>query len=195
MSEIDGLEVIFLDGIQSLCGNPNDPNAVTTTIADIHRILARYRLTLIASGCSSKPKDHYASSRDRFAGAYSWLQGSSAFVSIDFVNPDNPADPRRGIIVHSKSGIATKLHYKFSSQGILVPVMNGSSDPLLRFEEFDSILLANDPDSVLSTQDLVDIGEVLGFSRSTVNRRLIDLIDQGMISKAKWGAYRIVRVQ
>ena len=195
IAAVPDLEVIFLDGVQPLCSNPNDPSAVTTTMADINRLLSRYSLTLIASGCSSKPKDHYASSRDRFAGAYSWLQGSSAFVSIDFVNPDNPSDVRRTVTIHSKSGLADKLHYRFTPQGILVPVLNGASDPLLRFEDFDAILFSNEPGSVLPTQDIVDIGDVLGLSRSTVNRRLIDLIDAGSVTKAKWGAYKIVRVQ
>jgi len=190
------LNVLFLDGIQPICTkNQNDPSAVADTISEINRALFQYNLTLVASGCSSKPKDHYASSRDRFAGAYSWLQGSSTFVSIDYVNPDNPSDARRTITIQSKSGLADRLHYKFSTQGILIPVLNGSTDPLLRFEDFDAVLFSNEPGAVLTTQDIVDVGEVLGLSRSTVNRRLIDLIDAGLVSKAKWGSYRIGRVQ
>jgi AAA domain len=196
IAEVPDIEVIFLDGIHPICaGNSNDPGVVTSTLAEISRLLGRYNLTLVASGCSSKPKDHYSSSRDRFAGAYSWLQGSSAFVSIDFTNPDNPADVRRIITVHSKSGLADRLHYKFNPQGILVPMVGSDSDPFQRYEEFDTVLFSHEPGTVLSRDDIVEIGELFGLSESTVKRRLLELLDEGKIGKPKWGHYMIERSQ
>jgi hypothetical protein len=191
------LGVIFLDGIHPMCsGNPNDPGAVTESMANMNRLLSERRLTLIASGCSSKPKDHYSSPRDRFAGAYSWLQGSSAFVSVDFVQPENPSDGRRVVVVHSKSGAAEKLQYRFTHEGMLALVSGtATTDPFQRYENFDNILFAFPPGYVLTAQEIVEIGEQVGLSRSSVNRRLADLMSTGYIGKAKWGSYRIERSQ
>jgi hypothetical protein len=196
MSAVPNLEVIFLDGIHPMCsGNPNDPGAVTTTLNDISKLLSRYGLTLIASGCFSKPKDHYSSGRDRFAGAYSWLQGSSAFVSIDFVVSDNPADARRTVIIHSKSGLAVRLNYRFSSQGLLVPSLNNAPDRELRFEGFDEVLFSNAPGTVLARKDIVEIGDLFDLSESSIKRRILELQDAGQLGYAKWGHYRIERKQ
>lgn len=196
ISAVPDLEVIFLDGIHPMCnGNPNDPGAVTSTLTEISRLLARYNLTLIASGCFSKPKDHYSSGRDRFAGAYSWLQGSSAFVSIDFVASDNPADPRRIITIHSKSGLASKINYRFSTQGILIPTLGSGPDRDLRFDGFDSALLSHEPGSILMRKDIVDIGYLFDLSESSIKRRIIELQDAGQLGYAKWGHYRIERAQ
>jgi hypothetical protein len=196
MSAVPGLEVIFLDGIHPMCtGNSNDPGAVTTTLTMISKLLVKNNLTLIASGCFSKPKDHYSSGRDRFAGAYSWLQGSSAFVSVDFVNPNNPSDPRRNIIIHSKSGLAKLLHYRFTTQGIMAPAINSSPDKELRFDDFDKTILGFDPGSIWSRKEIVEIGDLFGLSESSIKRRLIELQDAGYVGYARWGHYRIERKQ
>lgn len=196
LSEVPDLEVIFLDGIHPMCeGNSNDPGTVTTALTTISKILLRYNLTLIASGCFSKPKDHYSSGRDRFAGAYSWLQGSSTFVSIDFVNPENPSDARRSIVIHSKSGLANKLSYRFSQQGLLIPTLNNAPDKDLRFDDFDKTILSYDAGTVMPRKDIVEIGEALGLSESSIKRRLIELQDAGSVGYAKWGHYRIEHKQ
>lgn len=197
LAAVPDVQVVFLDGIHPMCnGNSNDPGVVTTTLTGISKLLFKYNLTLVATGCFSKPKDHYSSGRDRFAGAYSWLQGSSSFVSIDFQTPHNPADPRRLVVVHSKSGLAIKLNYRFNDHGTLAPVLNGMpSRPEPRYDDFDDAILAHDPGTILARHEIVNIGESLNLSESSIKRHLIELQDAGHVTLSKWGHYQIGRKQ
>lgn len=193
-SELPKGGVIFLDGIHPLCSNSNDPGVVTNTIGNIIRVLDERNITLVAAGCSSKPKDHYSSTKDRFAGAYSWLQGSSAFISIDFSRPDEPKDPRRSVVLHSKYGVAEKMSMRFSGQGALV-IFNPKIDPFGRFKDFDTVLFARPAGTEVEMAEMSQIGENTNVSISTVKRHLDDLENDGYIKKIRWGVYVLLREQ
>lgn len=193
---VPGLSIMFLDGVHRLSlGNMNDPCVASDSMSEIYSYLRQYDLTLVASGCSSKPKEQYSTGRDRFAGAFSWMQSSSCYVFIDYINSKKSKRDhhKREITLHPKDGAPETATYYFNSDGRLEP-HDGTSLDVFRFRNFDEQLrYMGEGGELMETGQLYEIGSVSGLPESTIDRHLADLVDVGTLEHPMHGRYRLRR--
>lgn len=177
-------EVIFLDGILRLCpGSPNDNSIVSEFLSQVIRTLQRFKLTLIATGRSAKPKEATNGSRsiDKFLGATAWTEYAETFIAIDNARSRDPRDTRRLVTVMPKQSQAVSFQYRFSHAGRLVevPAEADSPEPL---EQLRGHLWEG---REFKTSELLELAEEVGISRATFYRYLKMLLTQGHLEPLK----------
>jgi len=179
------IEVIFLDGILSLCpGSLIDNSGVAEFLAKTIHTLQQYQLTLIAAGRSAKPKEATNGSRniDKFLGATAWTEYAETFIAIDNPKSKDPRDTHRTVTIMSKRAKAEVLQYRFSDAGNLVevPSENDAPEPIETFKACCSV-----PGDEFKSSELVEIAEGSGMSRPAFYRHLKLLLDQGYLEPIK----------
>jgi hypothetical protein len=194
LRHISGLGVIFLDGVHRLSmGNMNDPCVASDSMSEIYRNLRDSNLTLVASGCSSKPKEQYSTGMDRFAGAFSWMQSSSCYVFVDYVNSKKSKREahKREITLHPKDGRPETALYYFCDSGRLEPY-NATALDTFRYRNFDEQLRESGSDGeMIPMKDIYELGELNDMPASTVDTRVADLVDHGTLERVMHGRYRV----
>lgn len=197
------VEVIFLDGILSLCpGSLIDNSGVSEFLAHTIHMLQNYGLTLIAAGRSAKPKEATNGSRniDKFLGATAWTEYAETFIAIDNPKSKDPRDTHRTVTIMSKRAKAEVFQYRFSDVGNLieVPTENDAPEPIEAFKT-----VCSTPGDEYRSSELIDIAEAVGMSRPAFYRHLKLMLSQGFLEpirerdgrQIKEGYYRVPYTQ
>lgn len=192
-SIVPDCRVLFIDAIGVLCpnGKINDYGVVSRFLTRGTRLCAKEDITIIGLGHSPKVKkgEAFENPRQRFLGSVAWGGFSDTMIFVEPVDPEDPADPNRKVILLPRNIRGETLDYQFNDDGRLVCTTVQQSNFIM-----DTWLAKQAKGAELSTGALVEAGERAQLNKRTVHRWIKDVMENGRLVKAGHGMYKVAGV-
>ncbi len=185
-SLVSDVEVIWLDGIHSLCPKINEYDAVQTFLTSCTRACQRHNVTMKGLGHATKVREgeSFLNPRHRFLGSVAWGGYSDTMVIIDQERPQDPTDTTRNVYLLPRNAENQVLSYEFVEGRLTLKTDAG---------EFilDRWLGGLTSGTTISTQNIYAQAEKSKVSVSSAKRWIKHSIDVGKLLKTGHGIYTV----
>lgn len=183
---VSNVEVIWLDGIHSLCPQINDYDAVQTFLTACTRACQRHNVTIKGLGHATKVREgeSFLNPRHRFLGSVAWGGYSDTMVIIDQESPQDPTDTTRNVYLLPRNAENQMLKYEFV-EGRLTLRTDASEFVLDRW------LTGLTSGTVITTANVLIQAEKAKVSGISAKRWLKRTVDAGKLLKTGHGFYTV----
>lgn len=178
--------LVAIDPIALFIGNLNDYHATATALLEIRRLCADRKLSAIGLAHAAKQK---ADKKERYMRLQDRINGSGAQLGYGdtqmyLAGPDETGKRHYTFLWHPHNAPAQEFQLGRSPEGLFIP-WSASLDSVN-----DALIYEAIPEDGSAIAMATILGLTSAISRATVNRRLHELIIEGLIEKPMEGWYR-----
>lgn len=182
-------KLLVIEGLARLVpkGKLIDYNVVGEFLEVLTEFCQDYNMTIIGTVHATKVKkgQEIVNPRERILGSTAWGAYSDTIMILDSVEGADPKDNRRILYLYPRNAPGEKHLYTFDEKGRLIRSGQVTED----LSGLDMALVGYGPGIGIPTHMIVEWGEGLGMSRSTVMRWIKDRVDEGVIERMGKGMY------
>jgi hypothetical protein len=183
---VPDVQVIWLDGIHSLCPDINSYDEVQKFLTSLTRTCQKESVTIKGLGHATKVREgeSFLNPRHRFLGSVAWGGYSDTMVIIDQEKPQDPTDTTRNVYLLPRNAENQMLKYEFMD-GRLV-MKSDAGDFIL-----DHWLIEMTAGDTISTANVLSQADKAKVSKRTAMRWLKCCQDSGKLLKTGHGIYTV----
>ena len=184
------LKVLILDGMQTLCpGRISDSRDSSKFLLNATKLCEEQDITIIgcASTCKAKEGEGYLSPFDRIPGSFFWTTIPLSKIVIESARPSKPSDPSRTVYLASRGVFLKQYQYAIENDRF---IYRGEGECLVQ-PDLDAWLSQQEEDSQITTQQVLQLGEILGVSRRSAFNWIANQLQLGTLEKVDRGHYRV----
>lgn len=176
------VKILVIEGAASLLpgGHVSDNGEVANFLKSLNDCAEKNNTAILLALHSPKTKrgEEYKNPRDRILGAISWGAYSSTVCVLSEDRPDDVKNHDRTLLVLPRNYPPREYHFTMTEQGRLAEIPTPET-----IRSRSALIEALTPGEWYSRSQLLQIGNELAISPSTLNRHISALFETGKLEK------------
>jgi RecA/RadA recombinase len=180
------VKILIIEGAATLVegGRLSDNGVVAPFLKELSQIAdeCKIAIILVLHAPKTKKGEEYKNPRDRILGAVAWSAYSSTVLVLSQDKADEIGNRNRTLVVLPRNHPSLEYHLAMTREGRLAEVATpGTPMSMSRV----TLLTTLEPGKWYPRKEVLEIGEGLGLSQSTVDRYIRAFHESGALEKEK----------